>query len=169
MTFFRLKQSSKVCLAAIFIILGYFSLIPALFWTFIYKWFTSNDVTTALIDYAKTDSDWSVKCVLKSISLHSMAMYFIFTYNISLLDFSYYMFLLPEKIYVSVSDNQLFMWVVTNDWQVMSHLSKFWVNSSVHSAQISWLYTINTQKLIHFIFFRWMQNEKVKYQFHRKK
>ena len=37
----------------IFSLLGILSLIPALFWTFIYKWFTSIDVKSALMDYAQ--------------------------------------------------------------------------------------------------------------------
>jgi len=48
-----LRRGGKIALAVIFSVLGILSLIPALFWTFIYKWFTSIDVKSALIDYAK--------------------------------------------------------------------------------------------------------------------
>jgi len=48
----RLKHSGKMCLAIIFSILGFLSLAPALLWTFIYKWFTSFDVKTVMLDYA---------------------------------------------------------------------------------------------------------------------
>ena len=51
----RLQKGGKFCLAVVFSVLGYLSLIPALFWTFIYKYFTSIDVTSAIVDYAKTD------------------------------------------------------------------------------------------------------------------
>ena len=50
---FRLRKGAKVVLAMIFSLLGILSLIPALFWTFIYKWFTSIDVKSALMDYAQ--------------------------------------------------------------------------------------------------------------------
>ena len=50
--FSRLKHSGKMCLAIIFSILGFLSLAPALLWTFIYKWFTSFDVKTVMLDYA---------------------------------------------------------------------------------------------------------------------
>jgi len=49
----RLQKSGKFCLAVLFSGAGYLSLIPALFWTFIYKWFTSVDVTKAIVDYTK--------------------------------------------------------------------------------------------------------------------
>ena len=49
----RLRKGAKVVLAIIFSVLGILSLIPALFWTFIYKWFTSIDVKSALMDYAQ--------------------------------------------------------------------------------------------------------------------
>ena len=51
----RLQKGGKFCLSVLFSVLGYLSLIPALFWTFIYKYFTSIDVTSAIVDYAKTD------------------------------------------------------------------------------------------------------------------
>jgi len=50
-----LKRGGKVCVAIIFSILGFFSLLPALFWTFIYKWFTSIDVKLSLLDNLKND------------------------------------------------------------------------------------------------------------------
>ena len=50
-----MKKGAKICLAVVFTILGFLALIPALFWTFIYKWFTSIDVTNAIVDYAKHD------------------------------------------------------------------------------------------------------------------
>ena len=50
---YRLRRSGKRVLAILFSLLGVLSLIPALFWTFIYKWFTSIDVKSALMDYAK--------------------------------------------------------------------------------------------------------------------
>ena len=49
----RLRKGAKLVLAMIFSLLGILSLIPALFWTFIYKWFTSIDVKSALVDYAQ--------------------------------------------------------------------------------------------------------------------
>ena len=52
-TLVRLRKGAKVVLAMIFSLLGILSLIPALFWTFIYKWFTSIDVKSALVDYAQ--------------------------------------------------------------------------------------------------------------------
>lgn len=36
-----LKAGGKVCLSILFSILGFLSLMPALFWTFMYKWFTT--------------------------------------------------------------------------------------------------------------------------------
>ena len=47
-----LRRTGKLVLAIVFSLLGILSLIPALFWTFIYKWFTSIDVKSALVDYA---------------------------------------------------------------------------------------------------------------------
>lgn len=51
----RMKKGGLVCLAVVFTILGFISLVPALFWTILYKWFTSLDVTKAMVDYAKSD------------------------------------------------------------------------------------------------------------------
>ena len=53
----RLQKSAKLILAVVFIIFGYLSLVPALFWTFIYKWFTSfdDDFRTVMTKYASKE------------------------------------------------------------------------------------------------------------------
>jgi len=43
------KKGTKLVLAIVFCILGFMSLMPALFWTFIYKWFTSSDIKDVLM------------------------------------------------------------------------------------------------------------------------
>jgi len=40
-----LKKGGKVCLSIVFSIVGFLTLIPAVFWTFIYKWITSIDIS----------------------------------------------------------------------------------------------------------------------------
>ena len=60
-SFFFLKvcggliTGGKVCLAIVFSILGFLALLPALFWTFIYKWFTSVDVKLSLLQELKNE------------------------------------------------------------------------------------------------------------------
>jgi len=43
------KKGAKRAIAIAFCFLGFLSLVPALFWTFIYKWFTSSDIKDAII------------------------------------------------------------------------------------------------------------------------
>ena len=50
-----LITGGKVCLAIVFSILGFLALLPALFWTFIYKWFTSIDVKLSLLQELKNE------------------------------------------------------------------------------------------------------------------
>jgi len=50
-----LITGGKVCLAVIFSILGFLALLPALFWTFIYKWITSADVKLSLLQELKNE------------------------------------------------------------------------------------------------------------------
>lgn len=45
-----LARGGAVIVSVIFAILGWLSLVPALFWTFMYKWFTSVDVKISLLD-----------------------------------------------------------------------------------------------------------------------
>ena len=44
-------------LSTVFTVFGYLSLVPALFWTFIYKWFTSfdEDVRLVMTKYASKE------------------------------------------------------------------------------------------------------------------
>jgi len=48
------RQGGKVFLSVVFAILGFCSLVPALFWTFIYKFFTSADITKTLLNISET-------------------------------------------------------------------------------------------------------------------
>lgn len=52
-----LKRGGKLCLAVLFSLLGFLALLPAVFWTFIYKTFTSLDVDlkNSLLDGLKDD------------------------------------------------------------------------------------------------------------------
>ena len=54
---FRLQKSVKMILATVFIIFGYLFLVPSLFWTFLYKWFTSfdDDVKMVMTKYASKE------------------------------------------------------------------------------------------------------------------
>ena len=45
----RLQKGGKFCLSVLFSVLGYLSLVPALFWTFIYKYFTSRTNLTKIL------------------------------------------------------------------------------------------------------------------------
>jgi len=53
----RLQKSAKMILSTVFTVFGYLSLVPALFWTFIYKWFTSfdEDVRLVMTKYASKE------------------------------------------------------------------------------------------------------------------
>ena len=54
---FRLQKSAKMILATVFIVFGYLFLVPSLFWTFLYKWFTSfdDDVKMVMTKYASQE------------------------------------------------------------------------------------------------------------------
>ena len=54
---FRLQKSAKMILATVFIVFGYLFLVPSLFWTFLYKWFTSfdDDVKMVMTKYASKE------------------------------------------------------------------------------------------------------------------
>ena len=43
------KKGAKLAISIGFCALGFMSLVPALFWTFIYKWLTSSDIKDAII------------------------------------------------------------------------------------------------------------------------
>eukprot|EP00092_Neocalanus_flemingeri_P002364 GFUD01002529.1.p1 GENE.GFUD01002529.1~~GFUD01002529.1.p1 ORF type:complete len:445 (-),score=110.94 GFUD01002529.1:454-1788(-) len=45
----QVRRGTKVCLAVVFSLMGFMSLVPALFWTFIYKWFTSLEMKTNIL------------------------------------------------------------------------------------------------------------------------
>ena len=50
-----LGRTARTAAAVVCSVLGFISLVPALFWTFIYKFFTSLDVQEAMLENMKSD------------------------------------------------------------------------------------------------------------------